>query len=221
MKITNCNNSGIENTLYTYILNDYSAGEPIFLSDTGMPCKGICLEQALNDLCVEDKVARYDKCIYYRPFGQRLKGKSELPSDVVMHHMYVEHRGKVKGYYTGFTFANQIGLITQVPFALEIVTNNVKENFLMTELKGQRAFLYKPKTLITTQNRKVLQFLDLLDKIDLYVDQDEKALTTLERYVRDENVELEMTKKYLQLYPERVSNRLKHIFLNNLSTENT
>lgn len=36
----------------------------------------------------------------------------------------VFRNGKIEGYYSGYTFANQLGLTTQVPFNIEIVSNS-------------------------------------------------------------------------------------------------
>lgn len=195
-------------------MNNYNVGEPIFLSDAGLPSECTCLKQSFNDLCAENKIFRFDQGVYYRPFGGRLKGTSKLPSEVVMYHMYVEHRGKVNGYYTGYTFANQIGLTTQVPFALEIATNKAHENVIRTEIKEQRAVLYRPKTVVTESNWKLLQFLDLADKIENYSDVDEVdgTISILKRYVQDAGISVEKLNDYLPFYSEDVIKNLYSIF---------
>ena len=38
---------------------------------------------------------------------------------------YVSRGGKVDGFYSGNTFANQLGISTQVPNKVEIVSNNM------------------------------------------------------------------------------------------------
>lgn len=160
-----------------------------------------------------------DNEIYYRPFGKRLKGKNQLPPDIVMHHKYVEHKGKVIGYYTGFTFANRIGLTTQVPFALEIATNKINTDKSIIEIQGQRAYLYKPRTAVTAQNWKILQFLDLMGRIEIYTDNGKGTIRVLKRYVKGEHIEIGVINKYLQLYPELSINRMNYNFLGNLFAE--
>lgn len=120
----------------------------------------------------------------------------------------------MSGYYTGYTFANQIGLTTQVPFALEITTNKANKDVVRTEIKGKRAFLYKPKTVVTESNWKSLQFLDLVEKIENYSDSDEEneTNTILKRYVQSECISLENFKDYLPFYSEDVIKNLYSIF---------
>ena len=36
---------------------------------------------------------------------------------------YITRRGKVEGYYSGYTSANQVGMTSQVPVTVEIVSN--------------------------------------------------------------------------------------------------
>ena len=46
-------------------------------------------------------------------------------ADTVARYKYVSRGGKVDGFYSGNTFANQLGISTQVPNKVEIVSNNM------------------------------------------------------------------------------------------------
>ena len=47
-----------------------------------------------------------------------------LSADIVARYKYVDNGKSVNGYYSGNTFANQLGITTQVPRIIEIVSNN-------------------------------------------------------------------------------------------------
>ena len=72
----------------------------------------------------------------------------------------------MRGYYAGFTFANQMGLSLQVPYVQEIVSNEASAKVREIEIKGQKFLLRKPRTVITEENYRVLQFLDFLVDFD-------------------------------------------------------
>lgn len=75
----------------------------------------------------------------------------------------------VDGFYAGNTFANQIGISTQVPYVIEIVSNNVSDDGEV--LIGNRRFVVrKPIVPITKENVYVLQMLELLVNLDTYLD---------------------------------------------------
>ena len=46
-------------------------------------------------------------------------------ADTVARYKYVSGGGKVDGFYSGNTFANQLGISTQVPNKVELVSNNM------------------------------------------------------------------------------------------------
>ena len=101
------------------------------------------------------------------------------------------------GYYTGLTFQNQIGISTQVPAVIEIVTNNTSCKRIIT-IGKRKAIINKPKVEIDYRNYKILQFLDLINSLELKEIKDN--YDTLTKYIKNN-----FTKKnlydYLDLYP--------------------
>ncbi len=59
------------------------------------------------------------------PKKSRLKTNVGVNADTVARYKYVSRGGKVDGFYSGNTFANQLGISTQVPNKVEIVSNNM------------------------------------------------------------------------------------------------
>lgn len=113
-----------DHVIYEYLSNNYTEGEPIFLTDISI--EGMSEENIryhLKKLTDEGKISRYESGVYYLPQINIFGEKTVLSADTVALHKYVCRRGKRVGYYAGYTLANQMGLSTQVPFKQEIVSN--------------------------------------------------------------------------------------------------
>jgi len=167
-------------------------------------------------LCDSGKIKRYDNGIYYIPAASRLKGGTSIAPDIVVQYRYIARNGKTDGYYSGFTFANQLGLTVQVPYTLEIVTNNTSSKVREINLKGQRVVLRKPKTTVTDKNCHILQLLDLLKDIDLYADhKNEETAERITDYIRKEEISQESVDEYISLYPDKIYRNLYEMRLYN------
>ncbi len=204
--------------LYEYLLEHYKKNEPIFVSDIELPMTDTNLRQSFMVLCDAGKIKRYDTGVYYIPAPSRLKGGTTIAPGTVARYKYIMRNGKIEGYYSGFTFANQMGVTTQVPYKIEIVTNGTSSNTREVDIKGQKVVLRKPKVFITEENYKVLQFLDLLKDIDIYADEKTSDVSEqLAAYVKAEHITQADIDKYIRLYPDKVYRnlyemRLYHVF---------
>ena len=191
--------------LYDYLIENYKAYEPIFTSDIDLDIPGNSLRPMLKDLVDSGKLCRYDAGVYYLPGDMKLKGLVPISVSTVARCKYVNQKGKVRGNYAGYTFANQIGLSLQVPFVQEIVSNEASAKVREIEIKGQRFLLRKPRAVITEENYKVLQFLDFLVDFDKYLDGSvENVPTRLIQIIKDENITKNIIDTYISLYPTKV-----------------
>jgi len=95
-------------------VKNYKVREPIFTSDIDISVP----VPMVDELCSDGKLRRFDEGIYYLPATTRLQGFSSIAPDTVAECKHVARRGNVFGFYSGFTFANQIGVTTQVPYVL-------------------------------------------------------------------------------------------------------
>ena len=74
---------------------------------------------------------------------------------MVARYRFISKGDNVDGFYAGNTFANQIGISTQVPYVIEIVSNNVATDGEV--LIGNRRFVVrKPVVPATKENVHVL-----------------------------------------------------------------
>ena len=156
--------------LYNYIKDHYKGAEPIFFSDL---LRENLTEQDLKlqirELCEKGLLQQYDAEVYFIPKKTTLNSTIGPNADMVARYRFISKGDNVDGFYAGNTFANQIGISTQVPYVIEIVSNNVSTDGEV--LIGNRRFcVKKPVVPITRENVYVLQMLELLKNLDAYLD---------------------------------------------------
>ncbi len=191
--------------LIEYLQEKYKANEPIFVSDIDLPVSDTNLRQMFKVLCDNGKINRYDKGIYYLKQKSRLNGGSGLSAGEVAKYKYISRNNKINGYYSGYTFANQMGLTTQVPYTIEIVSNQASAKCREVNLKNQKIMLRKPRTEVTKENYEILQLLDLLKDFEVYVDDDmSDASKRISAYVKKLGIRKSDLDKYIGFYPDKI-----------------
>jgi len=119
--------------------------------------KQATVNRILNNMVVSGQIRRISKGRFYKPkiteFGELPPDNYQLVKDLL------EKNGKVIGYLTGYTAFNELGLTTQVPFALQIGVANEKKAI---KRKFYRIHFIKQHNEITKGNIYLLQLLDCL-----------------------------------------------------------
>lgn len=189
--------------LYNYIKEYYKEAEPIFFSD--LLCEDITdstLNQQLKELCEKGLLQQYDEEVYFIPKKSKLNLAVGPNADMVARYRFISKGDNVDGFYAGNTFANQIGISTQVPQVIEIVSNIVSDDGEV--LIGNRRFeVRKPIVPITKENVYVLQMLELLVKIDVYLDYTyEEAREKFAEYISVYGITQNDVELYIKKYPE-------------------
>lgn len=192
--------------LYEYLKDNYQAAEPIFFSD--IEVEGItrsAINQQLKKLCDEKLLMKYENGVYYIPKKSRLKSGVSISADMVARYKYISRKGKVDGFYSGNTFANQLGISTQVPNKVEIVSNNMAAKVREVPI-GKRTFIVrKPIVPVTSDNVYVLQFLDLLKNLDSYLDDSyDVAREKVSLFVEAHSIKKQDVDLYIRKYPVNV-----------------
>lgn len=191
--------------LYEYLLKNYKPNEPIFTSDIEVGLSGNTLRPLLKQLCDQGLLNRFDNGVFYIPSKSRLKGGVPISAGTVAKYRYITRRGKVEGYYSGYTLANQVGMTSQVPVTVEIVSNEASAKVRDIKIKEQIIRLRKPKTTVTKDNAKVLQFLDLVCEIDRLSDESEDIISKrLRDIIKKQNIKKQDIDTYISLYPLKV-----------------
>ena len=157
--------------LKTYLLENYGYNEPILLND--LVVEGLsenAVRQSVKRLVASGFLERYDKGIYYIPKRGGLLAKSYLDPSVVIMRKYVQNKSEIYGYVTGISFANQLGLTTQMPAVIEVVTNREATNGRMITVGSQRVRVKKPAITISDSNAELLQLLDSIGQAEKYTE---------------------------------------------------
>lgn len=172
--------------LKTYLMENYGYNEPIFLND--LVIEGLsdnAVRQSVKRLVASGFLERYDNGIYYIPKRGGLLGKSYLDPSMVIMRKYVQNKSEIYGYVTGISFANQLGLTTQMPAVIEVVTNREATNGRMITVGSQRVRIKKPAITVSDSNAELLQLLDTVGQAEKYTELTiEETIETLISYMR-------------------------------------
>ena len=192
--------------LYSYLEKNYRPCEPIFLADIAISgTSDANIRQSIKTLCDMQKIVRYDSGIYYLPATSKLTGEVPFSASHVAKIKYIEKSGKIFGYYTGYTFANKLGLTAHVPHVQEITTNNAGGLCRTVSIRGIQFLLRKPRTEITHANSSILQLLDALKDFDSYVDKtNDNARRQLVLFIKQKKIKKARVNEYISLYPDKV-----------------
>lgn len=206
--------------LYEYILENYIAGEPVFMTDIQIEgMSEVNLRQQFKVLTDIGRLARYEQGIYYIPKESRLKGAGGPGADMIAYYKYISRQKQTMGYYSGYTFANQIGISTQVPNKIEIVSNAVsaKKRDVMI---GNRVFIVRHShTPVSEENYKTLQLLDLLKNLDKYADMDvDTVKEKLVAFIKTNKITRELLDNYISAFPDSTYRHLYEMRLDYVLT---
>lgn len=155
--------------LKSYLLENYGYNEPIFLNDLKIEeLSENAVRQAVKRFVANGFLERYDNGIYYIPKAEGVLGKSYLDPLLVIMRKYVRGKSETYGYVTGMYFANQLGLTTQMPAIIEIVTNREATNGRTIMVGNQKVRIKKSRIEISDENADFLQFLDSIGQVEKY-----------------------------------------------------
>ena len=178
-----------------YLLETFGYNEPIFVNELNIPdMSENAVRQAIKRLAASGFLQRFDTGIYYIPKPSKLLGTSYLDPLTVIMRKYVESNSETYGYITGASFANQLGLTTQMPAIIEIVTNKEATKGRSVTIGGQTVRIKRPSLCITDENATILQFLDTVSQADKYSELPEaEMIKRLQAYL----LKCNLTKKQL------------------------
>ena len=204
--------------LYDYIISNYKEGEPIFFSDIFI--EGVsrsAVNQQMKSLCNKGLIKKYDKGIYYIPKKTMLKATVGPSADMVARYRFVTKGEEIFGYYSGNSFANQLGISMQVPRKIEIVSNNSNSSPREIEIGGRKFLIRKSSIVINRENVYVLQLLELLKNIEVYMDGSyDEARVKIEKYIDIHDIRKESVNRYIREFPINVFKNYYELGLDNV-----
>ena len=172
--------------LKSYLLENYGYNEPIFLNDLKIEeLSENAVRQSVKRLVANGFLERYDNGIYYIPKQDGLLGKSYLDPLLVIMRKYVRSKSETFGYVTGISFVNQLGLTTQMPAIIEIVTNREATNGRTITVGSQKVRIKKAAVTVSDNNAELLQLLDGIGQAEKYTELPmEETIDTMRSYVK-------------------------------------
>lgn len=189
--------------LYNYIREHYKEAEPIFFSDLEREdITRSALNQQLKKLCDMGLLEKYDVGVYFIPKKTLLNSTIGPNADMVARYRFISKGNNIDGFYGGNSFANQIGISTQVPQVVEIVSNNTNSSDREVRIGNRRFYVKKPIVQITKENVYVLQMLELLKNLDAYLDYSyEEAREKFAEYISFHGIKRSDVDMYIRKYP--------------------
>lgn len=172
--------------LKSYLMENFGYNEPIFINDLSV--EGLsenAVRQSVKRLVANGFLERYDNGIYYIPKRGGLLGKSYLDPFLVIMRKYVQGKSETYGYVTGISFANQLGLTTQMPAVIEVVTNREATNGRMVKIGNLTVRIKKSTLTVSDSNAELLQLLDSIGQAEKYTELPMKeTIDTMISYVK-------------------------------------
>ncbi len=178
--------------------------EPIFIDDIKKYFKKIIRNDFentfkniyvyINRLVKENKLSQFIKGVYYKPI-RGIFGNKPLDINKVIKKKYLCDENGIKGYISGAYLFNKIGLTTQVPKEILIMTNECP-NVNDYNNKNLGVVIRKPKTLVNEDNYKYLQLFDILinkDNIKIEADNEKKIIY---KFIKDNELNFEKIFEY-------------------------
>ena len=187
-------------TLYDMILNKYGYGNPFSLAEINFNNYSLpWIKKELNKLVNSNIIVRYERGIYYIP-EKTIFGNGSLNPHKIIEKKYLSNDS---GYYSGLSFANKIGITTQMPNVIEIYTNNEKSRVREITVNNLKVILRKTRVNITKENICVLSFLELMNSFPRdYFNSERKNIII--NYIKENGINRKEITKYSPYFPDRV-----------------
>ena len=202
--------------LFEYINNNYQDGEPILLEEIEYKNKA-ALRQEMKRLTDTGFLVRAYNGVYYKAYKTIFNTDGKMSIDKYINKKYLNRASTKIGYISGLSLANKYGFTTQVPAQIEITSNNATTKLRKVEVDNYVLIIYSPVVKINEENISSLQFLDLMQNIDKYSELNGEELNKkLKEYVKKTNVDFNIVKNIISLYPDRV---YKNIYNGGLMNE--
>ena len=188
--------------LLEFLKSKFGPGKPIFTEDAeSLGLSAGNLRQQFKKLVDAGELSRFEPGVYFLPDCNH--EYYPISSNMVAEYKYITNGVDIYGYYSGYTFANQLGLCLQVPYKEEIVTNNTTAIAREVKVGEIPFYIRRAKVEVTKDNRNVLQLLDLLKDVEEYTDYccEEEAPDIIRKHILRNKILRADVDKYIEKFP--------------------
>ncbi len=135
--------------------------------------------KAVGRMVSNEKLARYSKGKFYVPKKGFLGLRKPSDSELIKSMLY--KNGQLRGYITGLSLYNQLGLTTQVPRTISVAFNGGRQEKDFGTIRIKTIVTRIP---ITPKDVTLLQYLDVLKDIKIIPDPDiNLSLKIMQNYI--------------------------------------
>ncbi len=192
----------------TELIDKYGYDEPIILRDVSLSgISDASVRQTFSRMTKLGKLKRYEQGIYYIPSEDA--SRRCLSAKKVYERKYIADKDSVYGFYSGQAFLNEMGLTSQVPDAIEIVTNRQKSRMRRIENGNgdQDIIIRKTRVKISSANAKTLQLLELMNSLDMD-ELTEEERERLYSYIENQKFKKKDVCKLISKFPVKAARNL-------------
>ncbi|MCQ2240236.1 DUF6088 family protein [Treponema sp.] len=201
-------------SLYSYITSNFKPGEAFFYEDIKVSSSIDSLRHQVSRLVREGKLAKHGNGTFFIPKKSILGLAPVISTESVAVSKYIKHGNNIIGYYSGYTFANQIGISLQVPMVKEIITNESSAIVRTVKLNKRNFQIRRPKVAVDNSNYKILQLLSLLENYTKYIDHEvEDADEKVKNYAKSNNITRDDLYRYAGSFNSRALKTINYLGL--------
>lgn len=190
--------------LLNYLNTKYGLNNPFSFDEISFKTYSLpWIKKELNKLVLDNRIIRFERGLYYIP-EQTVFGLSTLSTQKVIFKKYLENSS---GYFSGLSFANKLGLSTQMPNTIELYTNNEKSRVREIKINNQSIILRRARTEINEMNISVLSLLELMNSFPItYFNEERKNIII--SYIKESNINRSQITEYSRFFPDLVMRNL-------------
>lgn len=192
---------------FDYLIETYGYNEAIVVAEISYRnYSRPWIAKAVNHLCNEGKLNRFERGIYYIP-TTTLLGQSKLDPKKVITKKYIDNGNDTIGYYSGITFMNMLGLSAQMPNVLEIYTNNEPSRVREVPVGSQKVILRRSRANINSTNAATMSFLELMNFTEAAFYNDAKR-EIVAGYIKANGITRKLITEWSPFFPDRAMRTL-------------
>lgn len=198
----------------------FGKDEPIFMSEILEEWKEYSKSrviQLINEMVEEKLIYKYIKGVYF--FPQFIEGWNfEYVLDIrkIIRKRYIRDNNQVFGYYSGLSLDNMLGLTSQVPATVTVVSNKETTRVRTVKIKKVEYRIRSSKGEITNSNYKLYQLLEVFNKPEIEITYSQRK--KLIEYFGT-NLNQKVLFEIAKFYPSRaINNLIKEGVLNEITS---
>ena len=186
----------------------YEENTPILVSDIEKKFNNYSKEtirKSVSLLAKSGELKRFSKGVYFIS-KKTIIGDSFLDVNLLIKKKYLGSEDNPFGVYSGLKLLNDLRLTTQVPNVSEIITNNETNAKREVFLDNKKIILRKSKVKITSNNIKIIEFIEALKALPDTIEEDKYRV--LSNYIKKYNLTRSKLDNVLIFYPRKVYKKI-------------